>query len=72
MIGVKLYCFAGVGANQDNFALFQRILRSQSSTRPGRPSQACVVGESPNVDIDQPSFVIDGEGIASDDVVSVC
>ena len=57
---------------QHNFALFHRILRSQSSSRPGRLSQVRIVGKSSDVDIDQPAFVVYREGVASDDVVSVC
>ena len=38
----------------------------QLSTRPGRRSQARIVGKSPKVDIDQSAFVIHGEGIPSD------
>ena len=68
---VKLWT-GSVGCDLHNFALFHRILRSQSWSRPGRPSQVSVIGKSANVDIDQPAFVINGEGVASDDVVSVC
>ena len=55
--------------SQHNFALFHRILRSQSSSRPSRPSQARIVGESSKVHIDQPAFVIHREGIPSDHCV---
>src|SRR5690349_7094843 len=54
-----------------NFALFHRILRSQSSSRPGRPSQVRVIGKSSNVDIDQAAFVINGKGVAPNDVVTI-
>ena len=48
---------------QHNFALFHRIFRSQSSSR---PSQVRIVGKSSNVDIDQPAFVIHRKGIPAD------
>ena len=58
--------FGGLTGDQHNFALFHRILRSQSSSRPGRPSQVRISGESPNVDIDQPAFVVHRKGIPTD------
>ena len=71
---VKLWT-GSVDRDLHNFALFHRILRRQSSSRPGRPgrpSEAGIGGESSNIDIDQPAFVVHCEGVASDDVVSVC
>ena len=62
---VKLWT-GSVGCDLHNFALFHRILRSQSPSRPGRPSEAGVGGESSNIDIDQPAFVVHREGIPSD------
>jgi hypothetical protein len=65
----------GLTDNWHDFALFQKILRSQPSssrsrsTRQSRPSQARVGGESPNVHIDQPAFVINGERISSDHLI---
>src|SRR5581483_10394342 len=56
---------------QHNFALFDRILRSYSSGGPNRPTQVHIIWESSNIDIDQPAFVIYGEGVASYYVVSV-
>ena len=63
MIGRKAW---GLTGSQHDFALFRRILRSQPSSRPSRPSQARIVGESPKVDINQSAFVINGESISSD------
>ena len=67
---VKLWTGSvGREGRQHNFALFHRILRSQSSSRPGRPSrpsEAGIGGESSNIDINQPTFVVHREGIPSD------
>src|SRR6266508_6499855 len=67
---VKLWTGSvGREGRKHNFALFHRILRSQSSSRPGRPSrpsEAGIGGESSNIDINQPTFVVHREGIPTD------
>lgn len=51
-----------------NFALFQRILLAQSSSR---PTQAGIGWESAYVDVEQPAFVIHCKGIPTDNIVIV-
>ena len=51
---------------QHNLAFFRRIPRTQPSSRPSRPSQVRIGGESPKVNIDQPALVINRKGISSD------